>query len=49
MSDRQHKDVILWFKNKCRRELSTSTISDYLGEKWAHLDDITLSKFEKKS
>ncbi len=49
VSNRQHKDVILWFKNKYGRELSTSTISDYLGEKWAHLDDVTLSKFEKKS
>ena len=24
-------------------------ISDYLGEKWAHLDNVTLSKFKKKS
>jgi hypothetical protein len=49
VADRQYKDVILWFKIKYRRELSTSAISDYLDEKWAHLNNVTLSKFEKKS
>ena len=39
----------MWFKEKYRRELSTSTISNYLSEKWAKLDDVTLSRYEKNS
>jgi hypothetical protein len=46
---REHKDAVVWFKNKYSRELKTSTISDYLGPKFAHLDDTVLSKFDLSS
>jgi hypothetical protein len=46
---REHKDAILWFKEQYGRELKTSTVSDYLGPKYAYLDNATLSKFELAS
>lgn len=46
---RDHKDAIHWFEQKFGRVLSTSTISDYLGWKFAHLDDQELSKYKLSS
>jgi hypothetical protein len=40
---REHKDAVCWFEQKFGRVLSTSIISDYLGWKFAHLDDQKLS------
>jgi DDE superfamily endonuclease/Fission yeast centromere protein N-terminal domain/Tc5 transposase DNA-binding domain len=44
---RDHRDAIHWFKEKFGRSLSTSTMSDYLGAKWAYLDTEELSKYER--
>jgi DDE superfamily endonuclease/Fission yeast centromere protein N-terminal domain/Tc5 transposase DNA-binding domain len=43
---RDQKDAIHWFEEKFGQALSRSTISDYLGTKWAHLDKDNLSKYE---
>ena len=39
----------MWFKEQYGRELKTSTVSDYLGPKYAYLDNATLSKFKLAS
>jgi hypothetical protein len=46
---REHKDAIEWFEQKFGRVLATSTMSDYLGWKFAHLDDQELSKHNLSS
>jgi hypothetical protein len=46
---REHKDAIKWFEQKFGRVLTTSTVSDYLGWKFAHLDGQELSKHNLSS
>jgi DDE superfamily endonuclease/Fission yeast centromere protein N-terminal domain/Tc5 transposase DNA-binding domain len=46
LGKREHKDAIRWFEEKFGRVLSTSTISDYLSSKYAHLDEKELSNYE---
>ena len=46
---RDYKDVIHQFEQKFSRVLSTSIISDYLGQKFAYLDDQELSKYKLSS
>jgi Fission yeast centromere protein N-terminal domain len=46
---RDHKDAIKWFEQKFGWVLATSIVSDYLGWKFAHLDDQELSKHKLSS
>lgn len=43
---REQKDEIAWSEAQFDRVLSSSTISDYLGPKFAHLYTTELSKYE---
>ena len=46
---REHKDAMLWWKNKFGTDLSTSTCSDILFTKWAYLDNLDLSQHAVKT
>jgi hypothetical protein len=46
LGKREHKDAIRWFEETFGRILSTFTISDYLGPKFAYLDVQELSNYE---
>src|SRR6266480_1804404 len=43
---RKHEDARAWWKAQYHTEIHRSTLSDILSKKWAHLDEIELSKHQ---